>query len=114
MLLYILKVNCFIWLLMHNKLLTTENLTKRGIEGPSRCALCNADLETTTHLFLQCKVAIQIWRAILHKVCVLFKPPDSLEQFLIAWNRLFTGNLRKNSILKRMWNVIPKNICWQI
>ena len=52
------KFNCFIWLLMHNKLLTADNLTKRGIEGPSRCALCNADLETATHLFLQCKVAL--------------------------------------------------------
>ena len=78
------KVNCFIWLLMHNKLLMENNITKRGIEGPSRCALCNVDLEIATHLFLHCKVAIQIWKAILHKVCVFFKPPDSLEQLLIV------------------------------
>ena len=54
------KVNCFIWLLMHNKLLTADNLTKRGIEGPSRCALYNANTETFTHLFLQCKVTLQV------------------------------------------------------
>ena len=29
------KVNSFFWLLMHNKLLTAENLRKRGIPGPS-------------------------------------------------------------------------------
>ena len=40
------KVNSFIWTLMHNKLLTAENLKKRGIAGPSRCALCNSESET--------------------------------------------------------------------
>ena len=53
------KINCFIWLLMHNKLLTVDNLSKRGIEGPSRCALCNSDLESALHLFLQCSVSVQ-------------------------------------------------------
>ena len=35
------KVNMFTWLLLHNKLLTAENLRKRGIQGPSRCVLCS-------------------------------------------------------------------------
>ena len=46
------KVNSFIWTLMHNKLLTTENLMKRGIVGPSRCALYNSESETSIHIFL--------------------------------------------------------------
>ena len=99
---------------MHNKLLTADNLRRRGIEGPSRCALCNADMETTQHLFLHCKVSLQVWRSILHPVCAHFKPPDSLGHLLIAWDRLYTWTLRKKPNLKRLWNVIPKNICWQI
>ena len=39
---YIPKVNSFFLHLMHNKILTVENLTKRRIEGPSRCVLCNS------------------------------------------------------------------------
>ena len=54
------KVNSFIWLLMHNKLLTAENLKKRGITGPSRCALCNSESESTLHIFLQCNVTLQV------------------------------------------------------
>ena len=50
----------------------------------------------------------------MHKVSIFFKPPDSLDQLLIVWNRLFLGNIRKNHILKRLWNAIPKNRCWQI
>ena len=59
------KVNSFTWILLHNKLLTAENLRKRGIMGPSRCALCNLDEETTNHIFLQCKISLLVWRIVL-------------------------------------------------
>ena len=55
------KVNIFFWLLARNKLLTADNLRKRGFEGPSRCALCSSHSETALHLFLTCRVAIQVW-----------------------------------------------------
>ena len=51
------KVNTFIWLLLHNKLLTAENLRKRGILGPSCCALCHSAEETSSHLFIQCEIS---------------------------------------------------------
>ena len=59
------KVNSFIWLLLHNKLLTVENLRKRGILGPSQCALCNSAEETSSHLFLQCEVSKIAWKIVL-------------------------------------------------
>ena len=62
------KVNSFIWILLHNKLLTAENLRKRGILGPSRCPLCSSAEETSSHIFLQCKVSLIVWRIVL--------PPD--------------------------------------
>jgi hypothetical protein len=34
------KINIFCWILAHGKLLTGENLNKRGFQGPFRCALC--------------------------------------------------------------------------
>jgi hypothetical protein len=37
-----LKVKLFCWLMFENKILTWDNLTKRGIIGPSRCVLCGA------------------------------------------------------------------------
>ena len=36
------KFNFFFWLLVHNKILTSGNITKRVIEGPSRCVICNS------------------------------------------------------------------------
>ena len=46
------KVNIFFWLLEQDKLLTADNLRKRGFEGPSRFALCTSQNETSLHLFL--------------------------------------------------------------
>ena len=107
------KVNSFIWILLHNKILTAENLRKRGINGPSRCTLCNLDEETTSHLFLHCKTSLLVWRYVL--------PPGmdlnftgSAAQLFIEWNKHYPGSLSKNPILRRLWATIPKNLCWQL
>lgn len=49
------KVIMFIWLMLEQKILTWENLIKRGIIGPSRCALCGNSEETVFHLFVECR-----------------------------------------------------------
>jgi hypothetical protein len=46
-----LKVKLFIWLLLEQRILTWENLNKRGIFGPSICVLCGNSEETVSHLF---------------------------------------------------------------
>jgi hypothetical protein len=40
------------WLMLEQKILTWEILTKRGIIGPSRCALCGEAEKTLNHLFV--------------------------------------------------------------
>eukprot|EP00253_Pinus_taeda_P017777 PITA_17777 len=48
------KVKFFNWTLLKRKILTTENLRKRGILGPSICCLCREAEESSNHLFLEC------------------------------------------------------------
>ena len=48
------KIRCFIWLLIKNKVLTWDQLIKRGSQGPSCCQLCKKEEETAQHLFLEC------------------------------------------------------------
>ena len=95
---------------MHNKLLTTENLKKRGIVGPSRCALCNMDEETTNHIFIQCKISLKVWKSVLPPGFVL-NLPDSVAQLLKEWPKHFPGSLFKNPIMIHLWASIPKNLC---
>ena len=77
----ITKVNIFTWILMHHKLLTAKNLRKRGIVSPSRCALCNMEEETTSHIFLQCKISLKFWKSVLPPFLVL-NLPDLVAQLL--------------------------------
>lgn len=55
-----LKIKIFMWLVMHNMILTKNNLDKRGWQGDLTCLLCHKK-ETVTHLFLKCQVVKQIW-----------------------------------------------------
>jgi len=59
------KVNFFFWILMHNKLLTGDNLEKWKIMGPHRCVLCNNNLESAQHLFMDCTFAKEVWGLVL-------------------------------------------------
>lgn len=52
------KIKFFIWTLLKGKTLTSDNLQKRGIVGPSQCPNCQAAEETIQHLFITCPFSI--------------------------------------------------------
>jgi hypothetical protein len=55
------KIKMFKWLVLHNRILTQENLRKRGYIGPSHCHLCQAEEETTNHLLDECSYTTKLW-----------------------------------------------------
>ena len=52
-----LNAKLTLWLTVNNKLLTWDNLQRRGWIGPNRCALCYSDEEVVSHLFNLCSYA---------------------------------------------------------
>ena len=58
---YPLKITLTFWLAINNKLLTWENLRKRGFQGIGFCSLCKLGEELTSHLFGSCTYAGQVW-----------------------------------------------------
>jgi len=48
------KVSTFLWLVVHNRALTWDNLRKRGFIGPSICVLFSLQEESKEHLFNGC------------------------------------------------------------
>jgi hypothetical protein len=56
-----LKIKLFMWLALENKILTWDNLRKRGWEGPSVCSLCYREEESIFHIFVSCPFTLQIW-----------------------------------------------------
>jgi len=57
-----MKLKCFTWLVVRNRILTWDNLVKRGSMGPSICYLYKSDFEDGLHLFLNCPFIHTVWK----------------------------------------------------
>jgi zinc-binding in reverse transcriptase len=55
-----LRVQIFIWLKVQNKILTLDNLNKRGWQMSNICYMCRNHDETVKHLFHDCTLVIQL------------------------------------------------------
>ena len=55
------RVAFFMWTVAWGRILTYDNLRKRGHVLPSWCCMCKEAAETVDHLFLHCKMAREIW-----------------------------------------------------
>ena len=55
------KCKFFAWILLHKKILTANNLEKRGWPHDPLCKLCNTTLETPKHLCKDCPFTCAVW-----------------------------------------------------
>eukprot|EP00253_Pinus_taeda_P005771 PITA_05771 len=56
-----MKIKLFMWLVHHKKILTWEKIRKRGVLGPSRCYLCEAQEEIMERLLNNCIFTSRLW-----------------------------------------------------
>ena len=59
-----LKICCFILLLMKDRVLTWDQLQRRGRQGPSLCLLCRNGEDTSQHLFMDCKFSRSVYSVV--------------------------------------------------
>jgi zinc-binding in reverse transcriptase len=60
-----LKHKLFLWLTLHNKILTKDNLRKKGWLGDVTCSFCT-NSESVNHLFFTYSFIAPFWRLVLH------------------------------------------------
>lgn len=124
------RMQVFSWLMMLNKILTIDNLMKRGWNMVNRCIMCKSQLETVSHLFEKCTVTEEIYRHIsttmrmkipirqARKALInneLSKEERSLLQItqFVIWrercSRVFTDKSNSNDLLiqqvRDQWNI---------
>ena len=75
--------------------------------------MCNLDEETTSHIFLQCKISLLVWRIVLPSSLALNLPSSAVQLFK-DWSNHYPGSLSKKPILSHLWASIPKNLYWQL
>jgi zinc-binding in reverse transcriptase len=59
-----LKHTLFLWMTLHNKTLTKDNLCKRGWVGDLSCIFCTTS-ESVDHLFYHCPFILDFWSKFL-------------------------------------------------
>ena len=60
-----LKIKCFLWLALENKLLTQDHFQKKRGIIVNCCILCGAALETMDHLLVWCPFIGLVWWKVL-------------------------------------------------
>ncbi|TVU20661.1 hypothetical protein EJB05_36879, partial [Eragrostis curvula] len=55
------KCRFFAWLLLHGRIWTAQRLQKRGWPNNYFCPMCYRNLETITHLFIECPAVQRLW-----------------------------------------------------
>ena len=55
------KCRFFAWTLLHRKILTANNLQKRGWNNDPICKLCKQEPETVDHLAKRCTFSKSVW-----------------------------------------------------
>ena len=79
------KCRFFAWLLLQKKILTADNLAKRGWPQDTLCKLCNSEPETPTHLCKDCIFMRASWDKLISWLGVEILPPSTVSNTLKGW-----------------------------
>ena len=85
---------------------------KRGWEGPSRCPLCTCHEENSTHLFLQCSFASDLWNILFAQLNLAL--PPSIAFLFDSWSDFAPFSFSRMKLLKHCWMWTPKILCWKL
>lgn len=79
---------------------------------PNWCCFCQADGETSGHLFIHCSVAVKLWNYMLARFNVMWVQPLSLKSLFSCWCSQSLKN--RSDIGVGAWKLILATICWSI
>ena len=91
-----LRMGFFAWEASWGRVLTLDQLKRRGRALANRCFLCEEDEEDINHLLLHCKKAKMLWDLLLTIVGTSWVFPNSVIQMLLSWQGATVGKKRKN------------------
>eukprot|EP01018_Ginkgo_biloba_P013953 Gb_06775 [translate_table: standard] len=98
------KAKLFVWLALHNQILTWDNLLKRGKEGLGICFLCRESVEYVLHILVKCHFSKEVWSAVGSLGRCLVWDGNSLEE---AWNTWFKSHDTPSEMI-----TLPLHVMW--
>ena len=80
-----LKICCFTWLAVGNRIMTSDNLLKHGWVGPGVCILCRFGEDLVQHIFIECPFSRWALISLCERFCVPPPMDCTLSLFLEHW-----------------------------
>ena len=102
------RVAFFVWTAVHSKILTLDNLGRRGLVVVNRCWLCEMEGESVDHLLLHCVAARDLWNAFFARFGLCWVMPRSVKEVLASW---WTVGRSSSAVV---WKMAPHCILWCI
>ena len=100
------KVNIFFWILLQNKILTLDNLKKRGFIIINRCVLYKNDGESVDHITLHFPFTKKLWDKVCSLLNVEWVFPYTIQLFFTSWT-----SSSKNALIVKLWDFILPYLC---
>ena len=69
------RVSFFAWSAAWGRILTADNLIRRGYQLVGWCCMCRRDGETIKHLLIHCDKAVGLWSFVLRKFGIAWVLP---------------------------------------
>jgi hypothetical protein len=102
------RVAFFVSTAVRSKILTLDNLGRRGLVVVNRYWLCEMEEESVDHLLLHCATASGLWNAFFARFGLCWVMPHSVKELFASW---WTGGLSRSVVV---WKMVPHCIMWCI
>jgi hypothetical protein len=99
------KVSGFVWMVLHDRVPTRENLFRRQIieaNGDRRCVFYGDSTETAPHLFIYCTFILQVRERVLTWLGLSFMLPHNILS-LLSYVATTSGSKRVRQSLVTIW-----------
>lgn len=104
------KVSTFTWLLYHKRILTWDNLIKRGFHGPSYCPNCKQQSETIQHLMDSWTLANKLWE----KLNFRCQRACRISRDIISTIHNWAPAPYNSKLLNSLWTILLGLLLWTI
>ena len=103
------KVCLFAWKVWWGKVLTSDQLNKRGFSLDSRCPFCGKAEEVMEHIFIHCPMILRLWTALFSAHGGGWVCPLLVKDLILGWDRLPSREKEY-----RLWRAAPLCLMWAI
>jgi hypothetical protein len=102
------RVSFFAWSAAWGRILTADNLMRRGYQLAGWCCMCRQDGETINHLLIHCAKAAGLWSFVFRKFGIIWVLPGCVLDLFLGW---YNGLGKVHS---KIWNMVPLCLLWTL